>query len=182
MLQQYDAGKDPVTTMNVLKAVRWTIHAWELDLKLSTLERCFHKALKDMPATPEAIDVEPFRDIEIGLRRLQEESYIRDIMDIQQFMDPVDEIIENSFEELDAQILAKFGPDTEDDSDEEVEILPRITHIEALDALNKLRLYEEQQDEGLISLLQSLALGESNIRKRQVEARSQMDIRNYFSI
>jgi len=36
---------------------------------------------------------------------------------------------------LDAQILAKFGPDTEDDSDEEVEILPRITHIEVLDAL-----------------------------------------------
>jgi len=52
-----------------------------------------------MPATPKPIDVEPFRDIEIGLRRLQEESYIHDIMDIQQFMDPVDKIIENSFEE-----------------------------------------------------------------------------------
>jgi hypothetical protein len=190
MLQQYDAGKDPVTTMNVLKAVRWTIHAWELDLKLSTLERCFHKALKDMPATSEGIDmpatsegidIEPSRDIEIGLHRMQEESYIRDIMDVQQFIDPVDENIENSFEELDAQILAKFGPDIEDDSDEEVEILPRITHIEALDALNRLRLYEEQQDEGLISLLQALALGESNIRKRQIEARSQMDIRSYFN-
>jgi len=105
-----------------------------------------------MPATPEAIDVEPFRDIEIGFAACKKNLIFMISWIFNSLWDPVDKIIENSFEELDAQILAKFGPDTEDDSDEEVEILPRITHIEVLDALNKLRLYEEQQDEGLINL------------------------------
>jgi hypothetical protein len=182
MLQQYDAGKDPVTAMNVLKAVRWAINAWEDDLKTSTFENCFNKALKDVPTRSEGIDLEPTHDIGVGLRRLQEASYIRDIMDIQQFLNPADETIEDSIEELDAQILAKYGPEVDAESDEEIENLPQILHAEALDAIYKLRLYEEQQDEGIRSLLESLKLSERQIRQRQVDERSQMDIRAYFSV
>lgn len=32
MLQEYEAGRDPVTTMDILKAIRWGIRAWDLDL------------------------------------------------------------------------------------------------------------------------------------------------------
>ena len=64
-------------------------------------------------------------------------------MDILQFLNPADENIEDSFEELDAQILAKYAPEIDAESDEEVEIQPKITHNEAIKALYKLCLYEE---------------------------------------
>jgi hypothetical protein len=45
-------------------------------------------------------------------------------MDINQFLNPVDENIKDSLKDLDEQILAKYGSDIEAESDEEVEILP----------------------------------------------------------
>jgi len=44
--------------------------------------------------------------------------------------------------------LAQYRPEIEEDSDEELEILPRVSAEEAITAIQKLRLYEEQQMEG----------------------------------
>ena len=47
MLDEYEAGWDPVSTMNVLKAICWGIQAWDVDLKTSTIQCCFDRALKE---------------------------------------------------------------------------------------------------------------------------------------
>lgn len=187
LLHEYDAGRDPVPSMNVLKAVRWAISTWELDLKTSTIERCFHKALKEpgLPSDsmdPVSMDREAAHNVEIGLLELQKSLHIREVMDINQFLNPDDENIEDSLEELDALLLAKYGPEVEAESDEEEEILPRIRHEEAIVALQRLRLYAEQQDNSRQGLFQALNLEERDIKARQLKEVSQSDIRRYFSI
>jgi hypothetical protein len=82
MLQQYNDGRDPITIMNVLKAVRWAIKAWEIDVKTSIIEQCFHRALKDSIVPSVIVVKDAVHAVEIGLQRLQESAHIRDIMDI----------------------------------------------------------------------------------------------------
>jgi len=151
-------------------------------VKTSTIKRCFTKGLKSTTTQLGEVEKDATHDIEIGLQRLQESSHIRNIMDINQFLNLTDENIEDSLEELDENILAKYDPDIEAESDEEVETLPQIGQGEALDALYKLRLYEERQDTGPRTLLEALSLSETLIRRRQVDERIQMDIRSYFSM
>ena len=156
MLHEYEAGENPFTTMNVLKALHWGIQAWEINLKASTIERCFKKALYN----PQIIlsNSEAIEDISQGLIQLQAIDRIKDVMDINQFLNPLDEKIEDDVEQLDEQILAQFQPVPEEDSnsDEEEEVLPQISHSNALNALQTVCLYKEQQQEGLQGVIQAL--------------------------
>lgn len=119
-----------------------------MDLKASTIERCFRKALHD--PTVSATDATSVLEIQDNLTRLQQSQRIHDLMDIEQFLDPADEQIDDSLEQLDAQVLAQFEPAMEEESDDDPvqESQPKIAYKEALEALQRLRLYEEQQEHG----------------------------------
>jgi hypothetical protein len=69
------------------------------------------------------------------------------LIDIQFFLNPSDETIEDDLEHFNEQIIAQFEPKLEE-LDKEDKILPSIPNSEALEALYKLRLYEEQQEDG----------------------------------
>jgi len=105
-----------------------------------------------------------------------------DITDINQFLNPEDENIEDLLEELDALVLAKYRPDIEAGSHKEEEILPQIRHGESIVALQKLCLYAEQQDNSLQGHLQALNLEERGAKARQLKEVSQSNIRRNFSI
>jgi hypothetical protein len=92
----------------------------------------------------------------------------------------VDDIIDDSLRKLDEIVLTKYGPDIEAASDEEDEILPRVGHGEAFEALYKPRFLKKQREAGLQTPLGSLTLGEINIRRRQMDEHSQTDIRTYL--
>ena len=94
MLSEYDAGRDPLKTMNVLKALRWGFRSWEMDVEQSTVERCFRKALRD----PDLVVSRPgtiCRDISSGIVQLEESGSINEAMDINQFLNPVEECMED---------------------------------------------------------------------------------------
>src|SRR5699024_3265283 len=97
------------------------------------IERCFKKALYN----PQIIlsNSETIEDISRGLIQLQAINRIKDVMDINQFLNPLDEKVEDDVEQLDEQILAQFQPVPEDsNSDEEEEILPQVSHLDAFNA------------------------------------------------
>ncbi|KAL1952465.1 hypothetical protein VTO42DRAFT_5292 [Malbranchea cinnamomea] len=123
--------------MNVLKAIRWGVQAWEVDLKMETIQKCFQKALTDPEI--DGTDSDIYSEITRDLARLQLSSPIHNLIDIDQFIDPKDEVVEDDIERLDEQILAQFGPEIEVESDEETEVLPKISNADALEALKKLR-------------------------------------------
>ena len=74
-------------------------------------------------------------------------------MDINTFLNPVEEAIQDTPDDINSQILAQYGPELDDDSEGELKVLPQISLDEALEALRKLRLYKEQQEEGVSTLI-----------------------------
>lgn len=102
-------------------------------------------------------------------------------MDINTFLNPADEDIEDTPDEIDGQILAQYAPEAEDSSEEELEVLPKISQDEAIAAIQKLCLYEEQQAEGSSSFIYELDRHEHILWRRKLAMQSQQDIRTYFS-
>ena len=74
-------------------------------------------------------------------------------MDINIFLNPVKEAIQDTSNDINSQILAQYGPELDNNSEGELEVLPQILLNKALEALRKLHLYKEQQEEGVSTLI-----------------------------
>ena len=112
---------------------------------------------------------------------LQLSTPIQDLMDMKTFSNPADEVVWDSPNEVDNQILAQYAPAEEkDDSDEELEILPKVSLDEAIRAIQQLHLYEEQQAEGSSTFIHELDKHEQVLWSRKLAMQSQHDIRSYF--
>jgi hypothetical protein len=142
------------------------------------IANCFKKGLSTDLVPP--ISQNPIiNEITASFQRLYVISATSDLMDIQFFLNPSDETIKDDLEHFDEQIIAQFKPELEE-SDEEDEILPSIPNSKALEALYKLRLYEEQQEDGDTARIRDFNRYEQVILGRKVELSKQVDIRTYF--
>ena len=92
----------------------------------------------------------------------------------------MEEKVKDIIKDLNMQILAQFDPEIKAESDEEVDLIPRIGINKALTALNCLRLYEEQQEIGNMPFIQALNRQERAILNRRVVRAEQQDIRSFF--
>ena len=180
ILEEYEAGRDPYSSINVLKAIRWAILAWEDELSVSTITNCFKKALLTDPGPliPQHLVVS---EISQQFERLREVPAMQDLMDIQDFLNPAEEAVFDDPEDLDEHIIALFEPASDDSDTGEVEVIPKIPISEALEALKKLRIYQEQQEDGNIGLIRELNREERAILVRKAEVSKQQDIRGFFS-
>ncbi|KAJ5393318.1 mariner-Tc1 transposon family protein [Penicillium crustosum] len=95
-------------------------------------------------------------DIEAGLQRLSFISAIENPMDIQHFLNPEEEIVTDSSESIDLQILAQFQAPDDEEEEEDPEVMPKVSSASALEAVQLLQLYQEQQEEGDIKLIHTL--------------------------
>ncbi|KAJ5111402.1 mariner-Tc1 transposon family protein [Penicillium argentinense] len=181
ILEEYEEGRDPSRSMHVLHAVRWGIEAWEFDLSSKTIQRCFNKALRSEQI--QLSEINPIiSDITRDFQELQHSSRIRDPMDIDDFINPNDEVVQDNIHEIDDLILSQFQPEIEQEEDEIIQELPSISIKEAIDALERLRLYEEQQPRGSSSFLRELYKHERVVKGRKLANQEQRDIRSYFNV
>ena len=72
-------------------------------------------------------------------------------------------------------------PEIEEDPEEELEILPKVSVEEAISAMQRIRLYEEQQVEGSCDFIREAERHERILWRRKLDAQNQRDIRSYFS-
>lgn len=91
-------------------------------------------------------------DIQASFSQLQIPTPIQDLVDICTFMNPAEDSVQDTMEDVDGRVLAQYMPEIEEDSDEEIEILPKVSAEEAITAIQKLRLYEEQRWKGILPL------------------------------
>ncbi|EFW22587.1 predicted protein [Coccidioides posadasii str. Silveira] len=133
---------------------------------------CFNRAL--FPKRPVQLDPEDDSIMEITI--------IQNLMNIQHFLNPADEVVEDSPEAIEQHVIVLLDPADESEEDEDLatEMLPLITPLEALDLVKRLQLYEEQQDQGDQQLIQQLNSYESKIAARRLQTQQQQDIRAYF--
>lgn len=193
MIQEFDAERQPLQTMNVLKAIRWSIMAWSA-VSTDTIIHCWqHSGLIPRPSTatsaststststsPNAEAAQTTSEVTELINELQRQNRIASAINIQSFLNSIEEQVKESNDELDQSIIAQFGPQREYESDEELEVIPRIPSKVAIQLLEQLQLYEEQQDDGDIGLLQQLYRHRSVLYNRYIKSLQQRSITAYF--
>ena len=120
-------------------------------------------------------------DIQASFSQLQVSMPTNELMDIQTFLNPIEEIVQDTLENIESQVLAQYTPEIEDDSEEELEILLKVSIEEAVAAIQKACLYEEQQAEGNPAFIYELETHECVKWCRKLDLQRQGDIRSYFS-
>ena len=202
MMEEFDANRDPLQTMNVLKAVRWVIWAW-YQLEGDTIANCWlHSDVNGArfgPPTKQQYEKEQERKrhgitcgptltdtavitlLQEQIHALYRQQRIKEAMDINVFLQPPDEVVEDSSEDIDRDIIDEFTPAPEQESDEEgVEVLSRVTPFEAIEALQRLRLYEEQSDDCNHLLIEELERHEKEVQRRRFKGLQQRSLSAYF--
>ncbi|OXV07575.1 hypothetical protein Egran_04662 [Elaphomyces granulatus] len=164
---------DPNKLMNVLWAVRWSMAAWADEVQSSIISNCWRMSslLGPVYGPEPAPENEAIRDVQRLAAKLHEMRKIKEVVtDIRSFTNPVDEAVEDEPGDLIQQIAEQFGPERDAESDEEMHEVRNVGIQEALDALNILRQYEEQQQDGDSALITLLNKNERCIQARRIRS------------
>ena len=183
MMAQFDQGFDPMSTITILDAIHWAIAAWDIDLSTETIHNCFKKALFLDESVQPLHNQELIKEVERGLQRLELANNIQQAMDISQFLNPADEQAHNSLMSIDDAIIGQFlaaDDEEQEEDDNNGHILPQILASEALEALYKVQLHEEQQEDANQDLIQLLWHHEWVLFRRRQARQQHNDIQNYF--
>lgn len=176
MKAEFDHGYNPVTTMTILKAIRWVVKAWEVDLSPNVIQNCFTKTLSGQTDT-EAIDKVLLRDIQTSLNQLGV-SNIKEPMKFEEFLSPAEEEVTDNIKNLDSITPGLFGAESNDGA---YDALPKVPVTEALEALRRLRLFEEQQADGNQPLLMELLRHERLLIEKRMQDQYPTDLSSVFS-
>ncbi|KAI0996266.1 hypothetical protein K3495_g11913 [Podosphaera aphanis] len=131
MLDEYERERNPLQTVNVLKAIRWSIQAWNSVTEL-TIKNCWsktkilhieHQPTFDLQAAEEA------RVLRL-VAQLEQEGRIQHAMSIDNLLNSDAEVVEDvlNHEDPEEQKVELFDPPIIYESAEEEKILPSITN------------------------------------------------------
>ena len=182
MCNEYNTHKNPLRSMNVLKAIRWLTDAWENDVTPITIRNCWNESglLPPNSSTQDDAwrncvyeDSQAFNDtitrIQGQIEYLARQKRIKSAMSVAAFLSPPDETVDNDddhhFESL-LEAYSTGGAMRDHETDEEDVTVAPVKENEALGLLSRLRLYEEQQKNSNRMVISSLNTYEREIRAR----------------
>ena len=176
------------------------MQAWSFEVSTTTIANCWLKSCvlgpKYAPITEqEAIrtgwkatvdkDDEDYNtmilQMDSTIQGLEDNTRIDKAMRIQNFLNPADEVVDDTDEDPINSITKVYDrQERVEETDEEVEEIPKIQTPEALKALQYLRLYEEQQEDGDSEVIKRLSRYEREIKERVTKALVQSSIESYY--
>ena len=182
MCDEYDAHRDPLRSTNILKAIHWLIDAWENDVTPTTIQNGWYKSgllAPEYGPLDEGWEKDVYEDNQVlidtnfrmtqQIQSLAQQKGIRSAMEVATFINPADEVIDDDDEDPFESILEAYsfgGAERDHETDEEDVTVELVKESEALDLLSRLRLYEEQQEDGDKMVISRLTGYEKNIRAR----------------
>jgi hypothetical protein len=183
MLEQYEHGFDPLQTMNILKAIQFSIRAWD-EVSSTTISKCWSHSkvnLNASPATPDSSSQEVYRGIQQDLVQLRAQSQIRQLMDVNTLVNPPDEEVVDPEGEVEEMLLAIHAPEEPESDNEEVEQLPVVTPQQVIRLLQSVKLGEIQSDDCNAESIRWLDRYEKVVQMRHQKELKQAGIRSYFT-
>ncbi|KAI0999612.1 hypothetical protein K3495_g8585 [Podosphaera aphanis] len=143
MLDEYESERNPLQTMNVLKAIRWSIQTWNSVTEL-TIKNCWSKT-KILPIEQQpTFDLQAAEEVRVLqlVAQLEQKGRIQHAISIDNLLNNDAEVVEDvlNHEDPEEQNVELFDPPIIYESAEEEEILPSLTDKQALEALNTLHL------------------------------------------
>ena len=182
MCNEYNTHGNPLRSTNILKAIRWLTDAWENDVTPTTIRNCWNKSgllAPDSSTQDEAWkncvyeDSQVFNDnmtrIQRQIEHLALQKWIKSAMSVATFVSPADETVDDDDEHHFESLLEAYstgGAVRDHETDEEDVTVAPVLEGEALGLLSRLRLYEEQQENGNKVVISSLNTYEKEIRAR----------------
>ena len=182
MCDEYDAHRDPLRSTNILKAIHWLIDAWENDVTPITIQNCGKESgllapeygpwdggWKNNVYEDNRVLIDTMVRMERLIQSLAQKKRIRSAMDVANFINPTAEMIDDDDEDHFESILEAYsfgGPMRDHETDEEDITVEPVKESEALYLLSRLRLYEEQQENGDKMVISRLNDYEKDIRAR----------------
>lgn len=183
MLEQHELGFTPTERMNVLKAIQWSIRAWD-EVTATTITNCWSHSrlnLVPTPAIPLGQD-EMVQELQRGLQQLQFERRIHQMMDVNQLLNLAEEEVVDTIEDLDDHLVTLFSPPEEQESDTEgIEVLPKVPPRDVLRLLQSIKLGEMQSDDCNADYISWIERYERVIQKRHIDSLQQAGITGYFT-
>jgi hypothetical protein len=186
MLEQHELGHNPLQTMNVLKAIQFSITAWD-EVSSTTISNCWAHSKVNLNPVQMAVDTasqQVIESIQGDLQQLYIQHQIQQAMDINQLINPPDEQVIDADNEIDEELLALHCPVAveEPESDTEVlEELPIVTPKQVLELLQSIKLGEIQSDDCNAESIRWLERYEKIIKERHLKGLKQAGIRSYFN-
>ncbi|KAI0995678.1 hypothetical protein K3495_g12501 [Podosphaera aphanis] len=147
MLEQHEIGYDALRTMNVLKAIRFSVGAWS-EVTPITIANCWRHSTVNLQPQETTVDVEieAVSELQVELQELHRQQRIQQLMDVNYLLHLPEELVEDSADDVHGRLVQLYSPVEDQESEEErVEELPRVQPRQALLLLQQLRLYEEQK-------------------------------------
>lgn len=98
--------------------MRWGIQVWKFDLTVETIVNCFNKVLKIQNDSSQLFDQLP-NQLSDGFYAdfTMLRFWLFDLMSIENFLNPVDEVIQDGIETIDSIVLVQFFDKADDDDD-----------------------------------------------------------------
>ena len=99
MVKTFDKGENPMAKMNVLRAIRWGISAWESSVMPGTIQNCWGRSqCIDWGARPlhSSLWSDSFlvvQELHNDIQSLQQQGHIQQGVNVRSFIDPVEERI-----------------------------------------------------------------------------------------
>lgn len=191
---KYDAGGDPMKSMNVLQAIRWGVAAWE-DVTPTTIRNAWivsnviEREGRPMDENEDEDEDEEWQNavikdnrlfdsmvaaMEHQIKDLKRRNRIQSAMNIGTFISPAHETVDSYVDDDDFEesFMETYGPgaiERDHETDEEDVTVDQIGEDAALKLLSDLRLYEEQQPDGDKNVVSQLNKYESNILARKTK-------------
>jgi hypothetical protein len=189
MASSFDSGRNPVKEMNVLRAIRWGIEAWETIVTPATIQNCWGRSQcinwGARPITPDLwSDSTPIlQALREDIESLEQQGRIQNAMNIRRFVNPDDEKSQDTgVDSIVEDIIIERTRTDEDIIEDSTPIeAPIITHSEALQALQILQLYEEQQSNSDLDFGRILRAQGHTIECRKSKGLSQTGLDKWIS-
>jgi hypothetical protein len=177
MLRQFEANKDPNKTVTLLKAVQWTRVAWCDYVSSQTIQKCFWKSTITTKPDDNMDNLESVQDLDMDELRAQIAQLPRviDPLSVEEFIEVPEEVIDDNDDDVTAAVVLqysanKLGDESEEDDDDFE--APIVGTNEAIQALEALKLYIIQQDEGDVSISKALdKLGRDIQQKKRFQGK-----------
>ena len=182
MCNVYKAHGNPLISTNILKAIRWLTDAWENDVTPITIRNCWNKSgLLAPDSSPQDEtwknciyeDSQTFNDtmtrMQMQIEYLARQKRIKSAISVATFVSPAGETVDDDDEHHFESLLEAYstgGAVRDHETDEEDVTVAPVKEGEALGLLSRLRLYEEQQENGNKVVISSLNTYEKEIRAR----------------
>jgi hypothetical protein len=184
MLRQYEANKDPNQTVNLLKAIQWTRLAWDQGVSEATIQKCWWKStIIKKPVDQEVEDQYLQQERDKLQAQILQLPNISELLSVDEYISLPNEVVEDEEEDIFESIIDRYSVDTEDifEELEEGDIEEEKVPInDAIKALETLKLFEIQQEDGAKLFIQALDQADRRYMQKQYQSRKQTTIDSFF--